>query len=108
MQNNIGRGAENILESNIDIDEQAISLLPESCKTLTLRKGEFALREGETCRHTFFIESGLLKQYTLDNKGREHILLFAHEHWFVTNIESVHFNRPSNYTIAHAKPEVFS
>ena len=87
------------LTSNIDIDEQAISLLPNSCKTITLKKGDFALREGETCKHTFFIESGLLKQYTLDNKGKEHILLFAPENWFVANIESVHFNRPSNYFI---------
>ena len=87
------------LASNIDIDEQAISLLPASCKTVTLKKGDFVLREGETCKHTFFIESGLLKQYTLDNKGKEHILLFAPEHWFVANIESVHFNRPSNYFI---------
>lgn len=87
------------LISNIDIDEKAIELLPKSCSTVSLKKGDFALREGETCKHTFFIQSGLLKQYTLDNKGKEHILFFAPENWFVTNIESVHFNLPSNYFI---------
>ena len=97
MMENVDFG--HYLTSNIDIDEQALELLPKSCKSIWLKKGDFALREGETCKHTFFIESGLLKQYTLDNKGKEHILLFASEHWFVTNIESVHFNRPSNYFI---------
>ena len=87
------------LTSNIDIDAEAITQLPQSCKMIHLKKGDFALREGETCRHTFFIESGLLKQYSIDGKGKEHILLFAPEQWFVTNIETVHFNRPSNYFI---------
>ena len=87
------------LISNIDIDAQAISLLPKSCNSIVLKKGDFALREGESCKHTFFIQQGLLKQYTLDNKGKEHILMFAPENWFVTNIESVHFNQPSNYFI---------
>lgn len=87
------------LTSNIEIEQEAIVQLPQNCKTINLKKGDFVLRQGETCRHTFFIERGLLKQYTLDNKGKEHILLFAPEQWFVTNIETVHFNRPSNYFI---------
>ena len=89
----------NYLISNIEIDNKAVSQLPQNCKSIHLKKGEFVLREGETCRHTFFVESGLLKQYSIDEKGKEHILLFAPEQWFVTNIETVHFNRPSNYFI---------
>ena len=71
---------------------------------MELKKGEFALRAGETCKHSFFVEHGLLKQYTIDEKGKEHILLFAPEYWFAANIETVHFGRPSDYFMEALEP----
>lgn len=85
------------LASNLHLEEEIIPCLENGCRHLHLKKGDFALRVGETCRHSFFVERGLLKQYTIDGKGKEHVLLFAPEHWFAANIETVHFGRPSNY-----------
>ncbi|MEO6831212.1 MAG: Crp/Fnr family transcriptional regulator [Chitinophagaceae bacterium] len=84
---------------NLDIEEAEISSLIENCPTKTFSKGQFLLRENEFCKHTFFVESGLLRQYSIDNKGKEHILSFAPENWFVTDRESSYFNRPSSYYI---------
>lgn len=88
---------DDFLSSNLDVDAKAIARLTQSCQRLSLKKGEFALRVGERCRHSFYIEKGLLKEYTVDDKGKEHILLFAPEHWFAANIETVHFSRPADY-----------
>lgn len=41
------------------------------------------------------MQSGLLRQFTIDEKGKEHILQFAPERWFVTDRESVYQNRPA-------------
>lgn len=87
------------LTSNIDIDKTLIDQLISHCKIKQVKKGEFLLRQGEKCKHSFFVERGLLRQYSIDNKGKEHILQFAPENWFMTDRESVYFNEPSHYFI---------
>lgn len=87
------------LTSNLKIDENDILAIQKSCIIKEYSKNEFLLQNFEHCEHTFFVEQGLLRQYTIDDKGKEHILHFAPESWFVTDRESVYFNQPSRYFI---------
>ncbi len=87
------------LTSNLNIDEDEIASLTESCTRKRFGKDEFLLRRDEFCKHTFFVEKGLLREYTIDAKGKEHILQFAPENWFISDRESVYFNKPSQYFI---------
>lgn len=87
------------LTSHIGIDKDLIGELTEKCKSLRFAKGDFLLRQGEVCKHSFFVEKGLLRYYSIDNKGKEHILQFAPENWFITDRESVYFHQPSHYFI---------
>jgi len=87
------------LTSNLNIDEKAVLSLVEKCKVKKIKKNEFLLQANEHCKHTFFVEKGLLRQYSIDKKGKEHILSFAPENWFVTDRESSYFNLPSSYFI---------
>jgi CRP-like cAMP-binding protein len=64
-----------------------------------ITKGDYLLREGELCKHTFFVESGLLRMYSIDSRGKEHILQFACEGWFISDRSSIYFNEPSDYFI---------
>jgi CRP-like cAMP-binding protein len=87
------------LTSNLDIDHNMIEELLVHCKIKQVLKGDFLLRQGEKCTHSFFVEKGLLKQYSIDNKGKEHIIQFAPENWFITDRESVYFGNSSSYFI---------
>ncbi len=87
------------LTSNLAIEEKEIVSLSENCTIKKVKKEELLLRSGAYCKHTFFVEKGLLRQYSIDEKGKEHILSFAPENWFVTDRESTYFNQPSAYTI---------
>jgi len=87
------------LTSNIDIDKNNLESLVSQCKTKFVKKGEYLLKEGEKCKYSFFVEQGLLRQFALDDKGKEHILQFAPENWIVTDRESVYFDQPSAYYI---------
>tara|TARA_R110002012_G_scaffold318227_1_gene536132 strand:+ start:71189 stop:71782 length:594 start_codon:yes stop_codon:yes gene_type:complete len=87
------------LTSTMEIDENEISSIIENCVLKTVKKEEFLLRINEDCKHSFFVEKGLLRQYAIDEKGKEHILSFAPERWIVTDRESVYFNQPSAYFI---------
>jgi len=44
-----------------------------------LRKRHYLLQEGDVCKYIAFIEKGLLRSYTVDDKGNEHITQFAFE-----------------------------
>ncbi len=87
------------LTSNVDIDKKLVEALIEKCKSATFGKGSFLLRQGETCKHSFFVGKGLLRYYSIDDKGKEHILQFAPENWFISDRESAYFNQPSHYFI---------
>jgi len=87
------------LTSNLDIKAAEISSILKHCKTKYVKKEEFLLRENELSQNTFFVEKGLLRQFSIDKKGKEHTLHFAPENWFVTDRESAYFNQPSKYYI---------
>lgn len=75
----------------------------EYAKTLfqpkKLRKRRFLLEEGETCIYTTFVEKGLLRSYTIDDKGNEHILQFALEGWWSGDLYSFLTGETSEYNI---------
>ncbi len=64
-----------------------------------IKKGEFLLREGEVCSATFFVEKGLLRMYSIDKNGKEHIIQFAPENWLMSDRSSLYFNEKSKYFI---------
>jgi CRP-like cAMP-binding protein len=48
-----------------------------------LKRGEFMLREGEIARCAAFVAQGFLRSYAVDEKGKEHIIQFAPENWWI-------------------------
>jgi len=64
-----------------------------------MKKGEFLLREGEIAKYGAFVVKGCLRSYTVDNKGKEHILQFSPEEWWTGNLDSARNTVPSVYFI---------
>ena len=54
-----------------------------------IKRKELLQRKGDTHSKAYFVKKGLLKSYVLDEKGKEHIFMFAPENWIVTDINSV-------------------
>ncbi len=81
------------------ISEEEFHLLAGNLRKRTYKKGQFLLHKGEICLHAFFVEEGLLRSYTIDNAGKEHIVQFACENWFMADRSSAYFNQPSDFFI---------
>src|SRR5690606_5178508 len=64
-------------------DEQFAALLPE-LREKQVVKGDILLQEGATNSHSYFVCSGLLRAYTLNEQGKEHTLQFAPENWWLS------------------------
>ncbi|SFI64371.1 cAMP-binding domain of CRP or a regulatory subunit of cAMP-dependent protein kinases [Kaistella treverensis] len=66
-------------------------------------KNEVLLQPGDVCRETYFVEKGLLRMYSIDRNGKEHIIQFAPETWLISDRSSLYFNEKSNYYIDAAE-----
>lgn len=79
-------------------DEQVEQLL-SGIRSQTVEKGTVLLRAGDICRHSFFVEQGLLRAFTVDEAGKEHVIQFAPETWIVSDRSSAYFDEPSDLNI---------
>lgn len=50
-------------------------------KKFILKKGQILQRKGDLNSKVYQVESGLLRSYSIDEKGKEHIYMFAPENW---------------------------
>jgi CRP-like cAMP-binding protein len=92
-----------VLSQNI---KEKISITDEEfefTKTLfipkKLRKRQYLLQDGDVCKYTAFVEKGMLRTFTIDEKGNQPILQFSMEGWWVSDLYSFLTNEPSLFNI---------
>jgi len=90
---------QNYLQKRLNItDEQAAQAV--SClRTKTFRKGQVLLSTGDLKSDIYFINSGLLRLFSIDEKGKEHIIQFAPEDWMMSDRDASIFGEPSAFYI---------
>ena len=64
-----------------------------------IRRRQFLLQAGDVCKSLAFVSNGCLRSYSVDNKGEEHIVQFAIEDWWISDMKSFLTNQPSTYNI---------
>lgn len=64
-----------------------------------LRKKQYLLQEGDTCKFIAFVEKGALREYSVDEKGNEHIIQFGLEGWIISDLYSFLTGDPATYNI---------
>src|SRR5262245_32283241 len=62
-------------------------------------KGEFLQRTSEPARYAAFVARGCLRSYVIDEKGKEHIIQFAPEDWWLSDTESLTSGAPASFFI---------
>lgn len=51
-----------------------------------LRRRQYLVQEGEPCRVFAFVVHGLLRSYNVDEKGHEHMIFFAPEGYWISDM----------------------
>jgi CRP-like cAMP-binding protein len=64
-----------------------------------IRKRQYLLQEGAVCKYAAFIVKGAMRQYSVDDKGLEHIVRLSIENWWAVDRESYVMLTPSPYNI---------
>jgi CRP-like cAMP-binding protein len=87
------------LDEKIQLAEEEKELCKSFFTPKKLRKRQYILQEGDVCKYISFVEKGILRSYTIDEKGNEHIMQFAFEGWWIADQFSFLTGEPAIYTI---------
>lgn len=89
----------NYFQKVIPLNAEEKQLVTELFKPRLYRKRQFVLQEGDVCNQFNFIVRGCLRMYKIDDNGNTHILQFAAENWWLSNIGSFHERKASELNI---------
>jgi CRP-like cAMP-binding protein len=81
------------------LSEDERALIKEAFVPFKLRKRQYFLQEGDHCKNFAFIVKGAMRQYTVDEKGAEHIVRLGVEGWWMGDRESWVMHVQSIYNI---------
>ena len=66
-------------------------------KKIEVSKGQILQRKGDLNSKVYQVKSGLLRSYSIDEKGKEHIFMFAPENWTIADSQPI--EKPSDLYI---------
>lgn len=86
-------------DNYLPLNEDEKSFVENVFKERSIKRRQFILQDGDICKHNTFIVEGCFRMYLVDNKGKEHNLLFAVENWWIGDIGSFYSDKPSRLYI---------
>jgi CRP-like cAMP-binding protein len=93
-------------DSYLALNDEERAQLSRRVVERRLKRRQFVLQQGDVCRHYTFVVAGCLKLYGVDKKGTEHILQFAAENDWISDIGSFHAEQPSQLYIEAIEPAI--
>ncbi|HLP93063.1 MAG TPA: Crp/Fnr family transcriptional regulator [Saprospiraceae bacterium] len=86
-------------EASNEYTPEQLEKIASLVRTKQVAKGEILLRRGETNTKGYFVMKGCLRSYAIDDKGKEHIFMFAPEGWLASDMTTFVRNTPSDLFI---------
>ena len=85
--------------ANLLLTSEEQALITATFQPKKLRKKQYFLQEGDVCKYAGFIVKGAMRQYSVDDKGTEHIVHLYIENYWANDRESSTMLTPSKYNI---------
>ena len=83
----------------VELNESEQHTFKSLVDLVSVKKNDLLLHEGQRCNYEYFVISGCLRSYYIDENSFEHTTLFATEGWWTGNLKSFVRNTPSEFYI---------
>ena len=87
------------LDDKISLTEEQHEFIRSRTVVKKLRKKQYLLQEGNHWNNKAFVSKGLLRTYSVDERGFEHVIAFAMENWWTGDREALLSGQPSRFNI---------
>ena len=87
------------LQSLVHFSEEEYHLLMEKMIQKKIKRKQFLIHEGQIAKEAAFVVGGCLRSYSIDQNGFEHIMQFAPESWWITDMYSFISQKPAYLTV---------
>ena len=76
------------LINQIDLTEEQIEIIKNNITTKKFHRGDMILEAGDLSSDVYFVEEGVIRSFTIDENGKEHVIQFGTENWLVSDRNS--------------------
>jgi CRP/FNR family transcriptional regulator, anaerobic regulatory protein len=87
------------IEKHISLSERDKGLMLSLFRERRVKKGQFIVHEGAVSRCTNFVIEGSVRTYFVDLNGQEHIVQFAIEGWWISDLNSFIMQVPATFNV---------
>jgi len=88
-----------ILKEQAGLSHEEIDLYMSFLNKKIIKRKEHFLMPGDVCTSVAYVNKGCLRRYFIDNHSKEIILNFALEDYWIGDLESLLFEKPTIYYI---------
>lgn len=87
------------LERIVPLTDEEYEFVLAHFSAKKFKKHQIIIREGEYVHNDYFLLSGLMKSAHINSEGREHIILFAMQNWWITDPQAYHNQTPATLQV---------
>ncbi len=87
------------IEEVVELTDEEFDFIHSHFGHIQKRKHQYLVQEGDIVDKEYWVVKGCVKSYFLDDDGKEHILRFGMENWWITDYESFVKRTPSRMSI---------
>lgn len=89
---------DNILK-HVTLSPQEQELFLSKTETLHYKAKTILLSDGEVCKNSYFVNSGVLRSFNINDHIVEHVMSFACQGWWISDMYSLISQKPGNLFI---------
>ena len=87
------------IEQHVTLTAQEKELFLSKTETHHYKAKTILLNSGAICKHSYFVNSGILRSFNINDNIVEHVLTFACEGWWIGDMYSLLSQKPGNLFI---------
>lgn len=87
------------IEKHVELNDDEFQELINIASLRRYKKGQYIVHEGAVQRKTHFILNGAAIAFFIDSNGNEHVIQFAVEGWWISDIHCFVLNKPALFSV---------
>ncbi len=82
------------IQKHISLSEEEKKYFISVLEMSSVNKRQIILRQGQRCQKLYFVESGSLRAYNINDDGKESTIMFAIQDWWITDMNAFINQKP--------------